>query len=166
MKARFGERALIQRCYIHKKRNILKYLPKKYHRLFLLKWNQVWVQSEQVDAQRELSKVRTWLKATSEGAFRSLEEAGDQLLTVYTLNLSEALRRSFRSTNLIENVYSRAEDMTKRIKHWRNDNMVWRWSGAVLLRAEKGFRRIRGYQELAILTNALAARIDGKQATG
>ncbi len=166
VKARFGERALIQRCYIHKKRNILKYLPKKYHRIFLLKWNQIWVQSEEADAKRELSKVRTWLKAVSEGAFRSLEEAGDQLLMVYTLKLSEALRRSFRSTNLIENVYSRAEDMTKRVKHWRNENMVWRWSGAVLLRAEKGFKRVRGYKELAILTNALAARVDGKQATG
>ena len=162
MKARFGQRALIQRCHIHKQRNILKYLPKRYHRIFLLKWNQ----SEHADAERELSKVRTWLKNTNGIALRSLEEADDQLLTVYTFNIPEALRRSLRSTNMIESVYSRSEDLTQRVKRWRNDDMVNRWSGAVLLRAEKGFRRIRGYRELPIFTNALAARIDGKQATG
>ena len=131
-----------------------------------MKWNQIWIQSEHADAERELSKVRTWLKNTNGSALRSLEEAGDQLLTVYAFNLPEALRRSLRSTNMFESVYSRGEGLTKRVKRWRNDDMVNRWPGAVLLRAEKGFRRIRGYRELPILTNALAARIDSQQATG
>ena len=56
--------------------------------------------------------------------------------------------------------------LPKRIKLWRNDEMVWRWSVAVMLGAEERFNRIRGYRELAILSNELAEKIDSRQATG
>ena len=123
VKAHFGDQVLIQRCRVHKARNILKYLPKAYHRLFGLKWNAVWNESPPakrvpVDAKRELQKVQSWLASVSEAAAASLAEAFDHLLTVHQLALPAKLRRSLNSTNLIENVYSRAGD---RVPTW------WVW---------------------------------------
>lgn len=164
IRSRFGKLGLIQRCRIHKKRNLLKYLPKKHHRIFGMKWQQVWDQAGFQDAKRELQKLQRWLSTVSISAGHSPEEAFDDLLTVYTLPLSKPLRRSFSSTNLIESLYSRTEDLTKRVKRWRNDNMVWRWSGSVLLEAEKKFRRIRGYRDIPMLTNALTHNVDSQEA--
>jgi putative transposase len=155
VKSRFGDQTLIQRCQIHKKRNILKYLAKSQHRLFRLKWAAVWTESQYVDARRELQKVQAWLASHSESAAASLAEAFDDLLTVYQMKLPDCLRRSLNSTNLIESVYSRAGDLTGRVRHWRNEAMAKRWAGAAMLRAEKGFKRLKGYRQMPVLMMAL-----------
>jgi transposase-like protein len=160
VKAHFGDQVLIQRCRVHKARNILRHLPKSYHRLFGLKWNAVWNESQYLDAKRQLQKVQAWLASVSEAAAASLAEAFDQLLTVHQLALPARLRRSLNSTNMIESVYSRAGDLTGRVRRWRNENMVWRWSGAVMLRAETGFRRLQGYSQLPVLMKALGRLFD------
>ncbi len=160
VKARFWDQTLIQRCRIHKKRNILKYLPKSQHRLFGLKWSSVWTASQYVDARRELQKVQSWLAGHSESAAASLEEAFEDLLTVYRMKLPERLRRSLSSTNLIESVYSRAGDLTGRVRYWRNESMAKRWSGAVMLRAEKGFRRLQGCTQMSVLMVGLGRLVD------
>jgi transposase-like protein len=105
-----------------------------------------------------------WLASVSEAAAASLAEAFDQLLTVHQLALPAWLRRSLNSTNMIENVYSRAGDLTGRVRRWRNENMVWRWSGAVMLRAEKGLRRLQGHSQLPVLMKALGRLVDSKEA--
>jgi len=160
VKAHFGDQTLIQRCQIHKKRNILKYLAKSYHRIFRLKWAAVWTESQYVDARRELQKVQSWLASHSESAAASLAEAFDDLLTVHQMGLPERLRRSLNSTNLIESVYSRAGDLTGRVRYWRNEAMAKRWAGAVMLRAEKGFRRLQGYSQMPVLMMALGRLVD------
>lgn len=163
VKAHFGNQTLIQRCRIHKKRNILKYLPKSYHRIFRLKWSAVWAESQYVDARRELQKVQSWLAGHSESAAASLSEAFDDLLTVYQTKLPERLRRSLSSTNLIESVYSRAGDLTGRVHYWRNEAMAKRWAGAVMLRAEKGFRRLQGCSQMPVLMMALGRLVDSQK---
>ncbi len=163
VKAHFGDQTLIQRCRIHKKRNILKYLPKSQHRLFGLKWSAVWKASQYVDARRELQKIQSWLAGYSESAAASLEEAFEDLLTVYRMKLPERLRRSLNSTNLIESVYSRAGDLMGRVRYWRNESMAKRWSGAVMLRAEKGFRRLQGCTQMPVLMMALGRLVDSEK---
>jgi putative transposase len=163
VKAHFGDQVLIQRCRVHKARNILRHLPKSHHRLFGLKWKAVWNEGQYLEAKRQLQKVQSWLASVSEAAAASLAEAFDQLLTVHQLGLPSQLRRSLNSTNLIENVYSRAGDLTGRVHHWRNENMVWRWSGAVLLRAETGFQRLRGRQQMPVLMKALGRLVDSQK---
>ena len=84
---------------------------------------------------------------------RSLEET----LTVTRLGLHESLVRTFSSTNLIESCFARTQSWTSRVKRWRGAGMVLRWGASALLFAEKGFRRVRGYDHLSQLIQALPA---------
>ena len=100
-----------------------------------------------------------WLEAISPGAARSLEEGLEETLTVSRLGLHEDLIKTFASTNLIESCFSRTEELTRRVKRWRNGEMFLRWTGAALLFAEKGFRKVRGYRHLHQLSASLKNQI-------
>ena len=161
---RFGDKALIQRCRVHKKRNLQKYLPKKYHGMLSMKLKAAWEMTEYSQARHELRKVQIWLASINDAAARSLEEGFEETLTVNRLNLPSQLRRLLASTNIIESCFSLTGDLCRNVKRWRNANMAWRWAGTVLLEAEKRFHRIQGYREMPLLINALGELIDTKEA--
>jgi transposase-like protein len=161
---RFGSEALIQRCRLHKERNIQKYLAKKYHKLLSMKLWAAWGMTNYEEAYKELQKVHDWLASVNQAAARSLDEGFEQTLTVNKLALPGELRRLFGSTNMIESCFSRADDLCRNVKRWRNANMAWRWGGTVLLEAERGFHRIKGYRQMPLLTEALSKTIDRKEA--
>jgi putative transposase len=155
----FGERALIQRCRIHKRRNVLDHLPKEQQRQAAWRLKAAWAQSNADKAERELRKIVRWLEAISPGAARSLEEGLEETLTVTRLGLHEELIKTFASTNLIESCFSCTEELTRRVKRWRSGEMFLRWTGAALLFAEGGFRKVRGYRHLHHLSNSLKNQI-------
>jgi len=162
---RFGHHAVVQRCQIHKQRNIEKYLPKKHHKLLALKLTAAWGMTQYSQARKELQKVHDWLASINLAAARSLEEGFDETLTVIRLGLPELLRKSLSSTNLIESCFSRADDLCRNVKRWRNANMAWRWGGTVLLEAEKHFHRVKGHRQMPMLAEALSQTIDSQEAT-
>jgi len=162
--SRFGVLTLIQRCRVHKKRNIQKHLPKKYHRLLSLKLTMAWEMTEYDSALRELRKVHDWLASINQAAARSLEEGMEETLTINRLSLPPQLRRLFASTNIIESCFSRAGDLCRGVKRWRDGNMAERWAGAVLLEAESRFRRVQGHRQLPSLLNALNNTLDQQEA--
>ena len=151
----FGERALVQRCRIHKGRNVLEHLSKEKQRQAAWRLKAAWAQSDPRQAESELRKVVKWLEAISPGAARSLEEGLEETLTVSRLGLHEDLIKTFASTNPIESCFSRTEQLTRRVKRWRSGEMFLRWTGAALLFAEKGFRKVRGYRHLHQLSASL-----------
>jgi len=161
---RFGDEVLIQRCRVHKERNIRKYLSKRYHKLLAMKLKMAWGISGYEEALEELRKVRDWLASINQAAAKGLEEGFEQTLTVTRLGLPDELRRLFGSTNPIESCFSRADDLCGNVKRWRNANMAWRWGGTVLQEAEKRFRRVRGYRQVPILVEALSKTVDSKEA--
>jgi putative transposase len=160
---RFGSRVLIQRCRVHKGRNIQKYLPQKYHKLLSMKLWAAWGMTKYEDAYKELQKVRDWLASINQAAARSLDEGFDETLTVNRLGLSPEHRQLFGSTNIIESCFSLAGDLCHNVKRWRNANMAWRWAGAVLLEAEKRFHRVRAYRQMPMLVEALYKGVDRKE---
>ena len=88
----------------------------------------------------------------------------EETLTVTRLGLHEDLNKAFASTNLIESCFSRTEELTGRVKCWRSGEMFLRWTGAALLFAEKGFRKVRGCYHLHQLSASLKSQIfDGTQ---
>jgi len=89
---RFGDGVLIQRCRVHKERNVHRYLPKKYHKLLSMKLWTAWGMTRYEDAYKELQKVHDWLASINQAAARSLEEGLEQSLTVNKLGLSFDLR--------------------------------------------------------------------------
>lgn len=161
---RFGNRTLIQRCRLHKERNIRSYLPKKYHKLLGMKLRAAWGMTRHEDALTELLKVRDWLAEISQAAASSLEEGLEETLTVNRLSLPEELRGVFASTNMIESCFSLTGDLCGNVKRWRNANMAWRWGGAVLLEAEKRFHRVKHYRQMPLLPKGLKELVDSQQA--
>lgn len=153
----FGERALIQRCRVHKLRNVLEHLPKEKQQQAAWRLRGAWAKATPQDALKELRGIVKWLDAINPSAARSLEEGLEETLTLHRLGVNELLRRSLSSTNLIESCFARTEAWTRRVKRWRNGKMVLRWGAAALLVAEAGFRRIRGHRHLGELKAALLA---------
>lgn len=132
-----------------------KHLGPEHQRQAAWRLAAAWNESDPDKALAELRKVVKWLQTISPSAARSLEEGLEETLTVTRLGLHEDLRQSFASTNLIESCFSRTQDLTGRVKRWRNGEMFLRWTGAALLFAEGGFRKVRGYRHLPHLLSAL-----------
>jgi len=161
---RFGTSALIQRCRIHKQRNIRSYLPKKHHRLLAMKLKAAFSMTDHAEALKELRKVHDWLVSISDAAAGSLDEGFEELLTVNKLKLPVSLRKLLGSTNMIESCYSVAGDLCRNVKRWRGEGMAKRWAGAMLLETEKRFYRIRGHREMPMLAVILKRNVDTKEA--
>jgi putative transposase len=151
----FGERALIQRCRVHKLRNVLEHLPLEKRAQAAWRLRAAWAKSTPEEAVKELRVCVKWLDTISPSAARSLEEGLEETLTVTRLGLHESLVKTFSSTNLIESCFARTESWTSRVKRWRGASMVLRWGAAALLFAEKGFRRVRGCDHMSQLLLAL-----------
>ena len=161
--ALFGARAEIQRCQVHKERNILSHLPKKHHAMARRRLRTAWGMTSYEEAREELSRVQKYLRNLSESAARSLEEAFDETLTLHRLGVPEPLRKTLRSTNLIESCFAQTRTLCRNVKNWNRPGMALRWTGTMLLEAEKRFRRVRGYRALPVLMAALRETVDDQE---
>ena len=154
LKERFGKKLLHQRCTIHKDRNIQKHLAKKYRKEAHRRFRTALQQNSYEDARQMLLDMEKWLRGINESAADSLLEAFEELLTLHRLKIPGLLRKTLHSTNPIESMFSMVRDAEGNIKRYRNSSMMQRWLAAVLLHAEKGFRRIKGYASIpAVLGN-------------
>jgi len=154
----FGERALIQRCQAHKKRNVTDSLPERMRASVRAAINQAYASRDPQRARRLLENLAHKLESAHPGAAASLREGVDETLTVMSLHLSEALERVLSSTNLIENLFSRVREIARRVKRWQGGTMILRWTAAGVLEAERHFRKVAGYRALPRLAAALRAR--------
>ncbi len=107
------------------------------------------------DAKAELKKLVDYLDDLNPSAARSLEEGLEETLTIHRLQVPDALRKTLRSTNPIENCFSFKQKYCRNVKRWSSADMVLRWSSAMLLEVEKRFRKIRGYRSMPQLLTAL-----------
>jgi putative transposase len=159
LRDRFGKKLLLQRCTIHKARNIQRHLPKKY-RLEAKAWFRRAINCVQLnDAKRELHDLEKWLRRINASAAESLLEALDDLLMLHRLRVPAVLRTTLHSTNPIESMFSTVRDCEMNIKRYRGSAMRQRWLGTVLLHCEQGFKRVKGHKDIA----AVLRTIDGYQ---
>ena len=159
----FGASAPVQRCRVHKQRNIVEHLPKNKQQQAIWRLRTAWDKSNPREAEAELREIVGWLENISPSAARSLEEALEETLTLQKLGVNGFLLKSLSSTNLIESCFSRSGEWCSRVKNWSGPKMLIRWTAAGLLHAEKGFHRIRGYRHLQRLASALQKNMNRKQ---
>lgn len=151
----FGECCEVQRCQVHKRRNVADHLSDEYKRSVDQRMRTAYAMKSYKEAKAQLLKTVAWLERINVSAAASLREGLEETLTLHRLGLPEALRKSLSSTNLIESAFSVARNVTARVKRWRGGDMRLRWSAAGLLEAEKNFRRVRGYKLMPKLLFAL-----------
>ncbi len=152
----FGNRAIVQRCQIHKRRNVKQHLPDKYHAEYERKMRAAYKMTSYADARAALASIGRELERLNPDAAASLREGLEETLTLHRLEIPTQLRTSFSSTNLIESAFSRGRTVMRNVKRWMSSDQKHRWIATALLQAEKNFRRVRGYKSMAILVNALA----------
>jgi len=151
----FGERAEVQRCQIHKRRNVKEHLPKSAQGDTDRRIRNAYAMTEYAAAKAELEKIFRQLERINPSAARSLEEGLEETLTVHRLGVGRLLRQTLASTNPIESCFSIVEKVARNVKRWRAGEHALRWTATGLLEAEKRFHKVKGYRELEILQRKL-----------
>ena len=154
----FGEAALVQRCQIHKLRNVLDHLPERQRPWVKAILQRAYRQDDVTAAKRLLQDLARRLDGEYPSAAESVREGLEETLTIIGLRLSPALRRSLNTTNAAESLISRTRHVKRNVKRWRGGQMVLRWVVAGVLEAVKGFRRLKGHKEMPTLVSALRVR--------
>jgi transposase-like protein len=159
IRATFGRHTPIQRCQIHKARNVIERLPKPLHASVRKTLRQAWELDDADKAERLLRNLARRLEGEARGVAASILEGLDEMLTVNRLGLPAQLRRSLACTNGIENMMGTVRRVCRNVKRWQNADMALRWTAAGMMEAAKGFRRLKAHKQLPILKAALAAHL-------
>jgi transposase-like protein len=152
----FGKRAHVQRCTIHKRRNVEDKLPDNLKQEFRHKFNAAYNKKNYKDAEAAFAELRDWLILQRRtAAANSLLEGQLQMLTLHRLGITGTLRRSLCTTNCIESIFSAARYYTRNVKRWRGEDQMNRWIASGLLEAERNLRRVPGRTQINKLKQAL-----------
>lgn len=149
------ERTPIQRCTVHKKRNVLDETPKQYQAMVSHRMTKAYNLPSADDARQELLALARELDQINPSAARSLLEGLEETLTLHKLGVPEALRKSLQSTNIAESAIAVVRQTHRNVKRWRNGKQIQRWIGAGLVEAERKFRKVKGYGAMKQLIDAL-----------
>ena len=153
-----GESAVIQRCQVHKRRNVLDHLTDEQKPAAARKLNAAYALENYVAAKQALNALHRELMDLNPSAARSLGEGMEETLTLHRLHVPMQLRKTLASTNVIESAFSIVERVCRNVKRWHAGDQRERWVGSGLLVAQKQFRRITGYKQIPVLIRELEAQ--------
>lgn len=159
VKSVFGKHAVIQRCTLHKRRNVADYLD------LITAWTidsrlaKAFSDVEAARGKKVAEGIARQLEAKHPQAAASLREGLDEMFAVRRLGVGDRLARSLSCTNVIESMISVVADLTRRVKRWRDPKMVNRWVGVGMLEAERSFRRVKGCKDMATLVAAVQREV-------
>ena len=157
-----GESAPIQRCQVHKRRNVLDHLTDEQKPAVAKKLNAGYALEDYAAAKQALNGLHRELMDLNPSAARSLGEGLEETLTVHRLHVPLQLRLTLASTNVIESAFSIVERVCLNVKRWHAGDQRERWVGSGLLVAEKQFRRVKGHKQIPLLLRELEALIPSK----
>ena len=151
-----GRRSPVQRCQIHKERNVLDHLADRDRDLVKRRLRKAWAETDHERALEQLTTLAGELDRSHPGAAASLREGMAETLTVTRLGITGSLKKTLASTNPCESMIECVRRSARNVKYWQNGEMCLRWTAAGMLEAEQQFRRIVGHADLA----KLAARVE------
>jgi putative transposase len=152
---------VIQRCQLHKLRNVTDRLPDAVASTAAKRMRAAYRNPDPLVAQADLEALARELDRSHPGAAASLREGLAETLTIGRLGVPPTLARTLRSTNSIESMIEICRDHAVNVKRWRDGQMVLRWIAAGMSEAAKQFRRVNGHLHLP----ALRATLDQTIAT-
>ena len=156
----FGDWALIQRCQVHKLRNVAEHLPKHRQAWVKAAMRKAWRSGTVAKARQRLTHLAEQLDAEHPDAAASIREGLEDTLTLLRLGVGGTLHKTLCSTNPIENLQGAIKRIVRNVKRWRGGSMALRWCATALVEAEKHFRRLRGHREMPQLIAALEAVVN------
>jgi len=151
----FGAKALIQRCTLHKRRNVADHLPDKEKEWVDAKLVKAFGHPDPEQGLRNARHLAGLLDKSYPGAAASLREGLEEMFTVARLGIDGRLAKTLTTSNPIESMISIARTTNRNVTRWKDGHMVLRWTAAGMLNAERSFRRIKGYKQMPQLVAAL-----------
>jgi putative transposase len=158
----FGE-APVQRCLRHKERNVLEHLPERERPTVKQRLRRAWALDDHARALDQLRRLAGELDRSYPGAAGSLREGMEETLTLTRLGVSGNLKRTLESTNPCESMIEIVRRTQRNVKRWSSGEMALRWTAAGMLEAERQFRKIIGYRDLATLVVAIERANDRRR---
>ena len=155
----FGDQAVLQRCTIHKRRNVVGYLPVEERDTVDTRLALAFAQPDPTRGLKVCRDLATQLDKTHPDAAGSLREGLEEMFTVARLGVPVRLRRTLTNTNCVESMISIIKTPADRVKNWGDGTMKKRWIAAGMLEAERSFRRVKGHADMPILTTAVHAEV-------
>jgi len=155
----FGEAAKIQRCVLHKRRNVEGHLPKELAGTIDKRLGIIFSQPDATKGLAAAKALAKELDADHPDAAASLREGLEDMFTVRRLGVGGALAKTLTNTNCIESMISIAKRTTGRVTKWKDGSMKKRWIAAGMLEAERSFRRVRGNKDMPKFINALRREV-------
>jgi putative transposase len=159
-----GESAAIQRCQVHKRRNVLDHLTNEQKPGIAKRLHAAYALEDYATAKQALNKLHRELMDLNPSAARSLGEGMEETLTVHRLHVPMQLRKTLASTNVIESAFSTVERVCRNVKRWHDGDQRERWVGSGLLVAQKQFRRIIGYKQIPAFIRELETLAPSRKA--
>jgi transposase-like protein len=150
----FGEAARVQRCIRHKERNVTDHLAERDRPALKRRLRAAWALDDYDTALSRLQAIGVELERTHPGA-ASLREGLEETLTLQALKITGSLKKTLASTNPIESMIEIVRRTQRNVKRWQSGDMALRWTAAGMGEAERQFRRIIGYKQLARLVEAI-----------
>ena len=162
VKKHAGESAAIQRCQVHKRRNVLDHLTDEHKPAVAKRLHAAYALEDYAAAKQALNALHRELMDLNPSAARSLGEGMEETLTVHRLHVPMQLRKTLASTNVIESAFSIVEQVCKNVKRWHGGDQRERWVGSGLLVAQKQFRKVTGHKQIPALIRELEALVPSK----
>jgi transposase-like protein len=156
VKDTFSELAIIQRCQVHKKRNVLSYLPESEQANISIAMTMAYREFEYDSAKSKLLGIATNLENRYPKAASSILEGLEETLTVHRLKIPGLLRETLCTTNPLESANSVCRGIIRRVSNFKDGAMALRHAAAGFLESERSFRRIKGYRQIPVLVNSLS----------
>jgi transposase-like protein len=155
----FGDAATVQRCVLHKRRNVEGHLPKELAGAIDKRLGIIFAQPDAAKGLAAARRLAKELEADHPDAAASLREGLDDMFTVRRLGAGGTLAATLTTTNCIESMISIAKRTTGRVTKWKDGSMKKRWVAAGMLEAERSFRRVRGYKGMPKLVAGLRREV-------
>jgi transposase-like protein len=156
----------VQRCVRHKERNVLDHLPERDRPAVKHRLRRAWARDDHLRALDELQALAGELTHSHPGAAASLREGMAETLTVTRLGVRGSLKRTLQSTNPCESMIEIVRRTSRNVKRWQSGDMCLRWTAAGMLEAERQFRKIIGYRDLATLAVAIERDLASQDGQG
>jgi transposase-like protein len=157
--------APVQRCLRHKERNVTDHLPERERPAVKQRLRRAWALDDHARALDQLRQLARELDRSYPGAAGSLREGMEETLTLTRLGVTGSLKRTLESTNPCESMIEIVRRTQRNVKRWSSGEMALRWTAAGMHEAERQFRKIIGYRNLATLVLAIERDHDHRRHT-
>lgn len=155
----FGDQAVLQRCTLHKRRNVTGYLPVDQRDAVDKRLALAFAQPDPTKGLKACRDLAGQLDKTHPDAAASLREGLEEMFTVARLGVPARLRRTLTNTNCVESMISIIKSPADRVKNWGDGTMKKRWIAAGMLEAERSFRRVKGHADMPALVAAIHTEV-------